>query len=65
MKEAMKQTYEELKRAAKEMGLSSNVKKKVQSRCDTHIGKEMKTADMIEVVDRFVYLGTCITKHRN
>jgi len=25
----------------------------------------MKTGDMIEVVDEFVYLGTCITKHRD
>jgi hypothetical protein len=72
MKEAMKQTYEELKRAAKEMGLFFNVKKiyihiyiYIQSRCDTHTGKEVKTGDMIEVADKFVYLGTCSTKHRD
>jgi hypothetical protein len=35
----------------------------VQSRCDTHTGKEMKiTGDTTEVVEEFVYLGTCITK---
>jgi hypothetical protein len=45
MKEAMKQTYEELKRMAKEVGLSFSVSKTkimVQIRCDTHTGKEMK-----------------------
>jgi hypothetical protein len=70
MKEAMKQTYEELKRATKEVGLSFNVnkaKKKLYNPGVTYIyiGKEMKTGDMIEVLDEFVYLGTCITKHRN
>jgi len=25
----------------------------------------MKVGDMTEVVDEFVYLGTCITKYRN
>jgi hypothetical protein len=67
-KEAMKQTCEELKRAAKEVGLSFNINKtKIMalSSCDTHIGQEVKIGgDMIEVVDEFVYLGTCITKHR-
>jgi hypothetical protein len=66
--EGMKQTYEELKRAAKEVGLSLNVNKSkivAPSWCDTYIGKEMKTGgDTIEVVDEFVYLGTCITEHR-
>ena len=37
----------------------------MQSRCDTHIGKEVKTGDMTEVADELVYLGTCITKHRD
>jgi len=38
----------------------------VQSRCDTHTGKEMKIrGDMTEVVEEFVYLGTCITKCRD
>jgi hypothetical protein len=66
MKEAMKQTYEELKRMAKEMGLSFSVNKTkimVQQRCDTHTGKEMKIrGGMTEVVDEFVYLGTCNIK---
>jgi len=56
-----------LKRAAKEVGLSLNVNKTkimAQSWCDTHIGKEMKIGDTIEVADEFVYLGTCIIKHR-
>jgi hypothetical protein len=66
MKEAMKQNYEELKRAAREVGLSLNWGEggRRQSRCDTHIGKEVKTGDMTEVADELVYLGTCITKHR-
>jgi len=68
MKEAMKQTCEELKRAAKEVGLSFNINKTkimAHSSCDTHIGQEVRIGgDMIEVVDEFVYLGTCITKHR-
>jgi hypothetical protein len=34
--------------------------------CDTHIGKEMKTGgDTIGVDDEFVYLGSCIIKHRD
>jgi DNA polymerase III alpha subunit (gram-positive type) len=50
-KEAMKQKYEELKRAA---------------RRDTHIEDQKKTGvDTIEVVYEFVYRGTCITKHRD
>ena len=57
-----------MKRTAREVGLSFDVngtKLIVQSRHDTHIGKEMKIeGDMIEVVDEFVNLGTCITKHR-
>jgi hypothetical protein len=65
MKEAMEQIYEELKRMAKEVGSSFSVnqtKITVQSRCDTHTGKEMKIrGGMTEVVDEFVYLGTCIT----
>lgn len=67
-KEAMKQTCEELKRAAKEVGLSFNINKAkimAQSRCDTDIGKKVKMrGDTTEVVDELVYLGTCITKHR-
>ena len=66
--EAIKQTYEKLKRAAKEVGFSLNVNKTkimAPSWCDTHIGKEMKTGgDTIEVGDEFVYLGTCITGNR-
>jgi len=65
---AMKQTYEELKRAAKEVGFSLNVNKMkimAPSWCDTHTGKEIKIGgDTIEVTDLFVYLGTCIIKHR-
>ena len=67
-KEAMKQACEELKRAAKEVGLSFNINKTIimaHSSCDTHIGQEVKIGgDTIEVVDEFVYLGTCITIHR-
>ena len=38
----------------------------VQSRCNSHTGKEMKIrGDITEVVDEFVYLGTCITKCRD
>ena len=45
--------------------LSFNVSKNNgKPQCDTHIGKEMNTGDMIEVVDAFVYLGTCITNQR-
>jgi hypothetical protein len=66
--EAMKETCEEMKRAAKELGLSFNINKTkimAHSSCDTHIGQEVKIGgDTIEVVDEFVYLGTCITKHR-
>jgi hypothetical protein len=43
MKDAMKQISEELKRAAREVGLSFDVngtKLVVQSRHDTHIGKK-------------------------
>lgn len=64
MKDAMKQICEELKRAAREVGLSFDVngtEVMVQSRyCfDTHIGKEMNTGgDRIEVDDEFVNLGT-------
>ena len=68
MKDTMRQMSEGLKRAAREVGLSFDVngtKLMVQSRQDTHIGKEMKIGgDMIEVVDESVNLGTCITKHR-
>jgi hypothetical protein len=65
-KEAMKQTYEQLKTAA--IGrLIFNVNKTkimITSRHDTH-EEEMKTgADTIEVVYEFVYRGTCITKQR-
>ena len=67
-KEAMKWTCVELKRAAKEVGLSFNINKTkimAYSSCDTHVGLEVKIGgDTIEVVDEFVYLGTCITKHR-
>jgi len=67
MKEAMKLTCEKLKRAAKEVGLSFNINKTkimAHSRCNTHAGQEMKIGgDTIEVVDEFVYLGTCITKY--
>jgi hypothetical protein len=66
MKEAMKQTYEEWKRAAKEVGLSFNVnktKEMVHSRCTIHIGNKIKIGgDIIEVVDEFICLGICITK---
>jgi hypothetical protein len=68
MKDTMKQMSEGLKRAASEVGLSFDVngaKLMVQSRHDTHVGKEMKIrGDMIEVVDEFLNLGTCVTKHR-
>jgi len=64
----MKQTYEEFKRAAKEVGLSLNVNKTkivAPSWCDIHIGKEMKIGgDTTEVAVEFVYLGTCIIEHR-
>jgi len=64
----MKQTYEELKRAAKVVGLSLNVNKTkimAPSWCDTHIEKEMKIGgDTIDVADEFVYQETCIIKHR-
>lgn len=67
-KEAMKQTYEELKRGAKEGGLSFIINKTkimAQSRCDTHIWKKVKIGgDTMEVEDELVYLGKCITKHR-
>jgi hypothetical protein len=57
MKAAMKQTYEELKRMAKEVGLSfsvNNTNIMVQLWCDTHTGKEMNIrGDMTEVVDEF------------
>jgi hypothetical protein len=66
---ALIETYEELKTMAKEVGLSFSVNKTkimVQSRCDTQTGKEMKIRrDMTEVVDEFVYLGTCTTKCRD
>jgi hypothetical protein len=66
-KEAMKRTCKELKRAAKEVGISFNINKTkimAHSSCDTHIGQEVKIGgDTIEVLDEFVYLGTCITKH--
>jgi hypothetical protein len=66
--EAMKQTYEGLKRATKEVGFSLNINKTkitTPSWCDTNIEKEMKIGgDTIEVADEFVYLGTCIIKHR-
>jgi hypothetical protein len=55
--EAMKPTYEMLKRAAKEVGLSLNLNKTeimAPSCSDTHIGMEMKTGDTIDVVDEFV-----------
>lgn len=64
----MKQMSEGLRRAAREVGLSFGVigtELMVQYRHDTHIGKEMRIGgDVIEVVDEFVNLGTCITKHR-
>jgi hypothetical protein len=67
MKDAVKQISEELKRAAREVGLSFDVngtKLMVQSRHNTHIGKDVKIGgDTIEVVDEFVNVGTCITKH--
>lgn len=67
MKDTMKQISEELKRTAREVGLSFDVngtELMVQSGHDTHIGKEMKMeGDMIEEADEFVNLGTCITKH--
>jgi hypothetical protein len=67
MKEAMKLTCEKLKREAKEVCLSFNINKTkimAHSSCNTHVGQEMKIGgDTIEVVDEFVYLGTCITKY--
>lgn len=63
----MKQTYKELKRADKEVGLTLDVNKMkimAPSWCDTHTGKEMKIGgDTIEVSHEFVYLGACIIKH--
>lgn len=44
-KEAVKQTCEELKRAAKEVGLSININKTkimAHSSCDTHIRQELE-----------------------
>jgi len=36
----------------------------IQSRCDTHIGNEMKIGgDMTEGVDEYVCQVACITKH--
>ena len=56
----MKQTYKELKRAPKEVGLTLNANKTkimAPSWCDIHIGKEMKIGgDTIEVEDEFDYL---------
>jgi hypothetical protein len=37
----------------------------VQTRCNTHIGKEMKIGGDTVVVDEFVCLGICITKYRD
>jgi hypothetical protein len=47
MEEAMKQTNEELKRVVKVAGLSFNVNKKimVQSKCNTHIGNNVKIGE--------------------
>lgn len=63
----MKQNLRIDEKSAKEVGLSFNVNKTkvmVQSRCDTHIGKEIKIGgDMTEGVDEFVCLVECITKH--
>jgi hypothetical protein len=61
------QIYEELKSAAKEVGLSFNINKTkimVQSRCHAYcIGYDMKTeGGMIEVIDEFVCLGACIIR---
>jgi hypothetical protein len=67
MKDAVKQISEELKRAAREVGLSFDIngtELMVQSRHNTHIGKDVKTGgDTIEVVDEFVNVGTCIAEH--
>jgi hypothetical protein len=67
MKDTVKQISEELKRAAREVGVSFDVngaKLMVQSRQHTHIGKDVKVGgDTIEVVDEFLNVGTCITKH--
>jgi hypothetical protein len=69
MKEVMMQTYDELKKATKEVGLSFNANKTkimVQSRYERNTGKELEIGGIgIDVVDEFVYLGTCITKHRD
>jgi Reverse transcriptase (RNA-dependent DNA polymerase). len=68
MMEAMKQTYEQLKRQP-DVRLSLNVNKTkimVQYRYDTHTGKEIKLGgDKNEVAYEFIYLGTCNTIHRD
>jgi hypothetical protein len=67
-KGAMKQAYEELKRAARGRLIFNVNKTKIMitSRRDAHIEEEMKTGvDTIEVVYEFVYRGTSITKHRD
>jgi 16S rRNA G1207 methylase RsmC len=47
MEDAMKQTFEELKRAVREAGLSFNVNKKimVQSKRNKHIGNNLRIGE--------------------
>jgi hypothetical protein len=66
---AVKETYQELSGAAKEIGLSINVSKTqamILTRSRTNIDQQLRTGDHnINMVNKFIYLGSCITEDNN
>jgi hypothetical protein len=66
---AIKETYQELNGAAKEIGLSINVGKTeamILTRSITNINQQLRIGDHnIIMVNNFIYLGSCITEDNN
>jgi hypothetical protein len=66
---AIKETYQELKGAAKEIGLSINVSKTqamILTCSRTNTDQQLRIGDHnINMVNNFIYLGSCITEDNN
>jgi hypothetical protein len=66
---AIKETYQELNGAAKETGLSINVSKTqamILTRSRTNTDQQLRISDHnINMVNNFIYLGSCITEDNN
>jgi hypothetical protein len=63
---SVNEVYEELKITAEKIGLNINVNKAkavLQTRTQSRLTEQLRNGDYnMQVVDSFVYLGSCITK---